>query len=113
MGTPSCAKAALPRKLAATARRTGTLHVLAINRVAYLLVFIFLGWFFLRSVWYLSLHHLQRGTFMKLRSVLSLLTLLVCVVAGGSTNLRAQGTDLGTIRGTVTDSAGARLPKAQ
>src|SRR5215467_8898933 len=84
-----------------------------LSSVAYLLVFIFLGWLFLRYVWYLSLHHLQRGTFMKFRSAISLMAVLVCVVAGGSTNLHAQGTDLGTIRGTVTDSAGARLPKAQ
>ena len=49
---------------------------------------------------------------MKLRRLLSLLTVLVWV-AGGSTNLHAQGTDLGTVRGTVTDSTGALLPNAQ
>ena len=50
---------------------------------------------------------------MKLRDLISLSAVLVCILAGGSANLHAQGTDLGTIRGTVTDSAGALLPKAQ
>jgi hypothetical protein len=50
---------------------------------------------------------------MKLRGLISLSAVLVCILAGGSANLHAQGTDLGTIRGTVTDSAGALLPKAQ
>jgi hypothetical protein len=50
---------------------------------------------------------------MKLRSVISLLAVLACLTAGPSANLHAQGTDLGTIRGTVTDSAGALLPSAQ
>ncbi len=50
---------------------------------------------------------------MKLRSVISLWAVLVCVIAGSAPNLHAQGTDLGTIRGTVTDSAGALVVNAQ
>ena len=50
---------------------------------------------------------------MKLRSVISLWAVLLGVVAGSAPNLYAQGTDLGTIRGTVTDSAGALVSNAQ
>src|SRR5665213_301159 len=50
---------------------------------------------------------------MKLRNLISLLAVLILSIASGSSSLYAQGTDLGTIRGTVTDSGGALLPNAQ
>src|SRR5665213_1441097 len=50
---------------------------------------------------------------MKLRNLISLLAVLILSIAFGSSSLYAQGTDLGTIRGTVTDSGGALLPNAQ
>ena len=37
---------------------------------------------------------------------------IVLVLLCTSTGLRAQGTDLGTIRGTVTDTTGAIIPSA-
>src|ERR1700733_5905701 len=50
---------------------------------------------------------------MKIRNLISLFAVLVLGIATCSSNLLAQGTDLGTIRGTVTDSSGAALPNAQ
>lgn len=50
---------------------------------------------------------------MKFKNLISLLAVLVLSIATSSSSLFAQGTDLGTIRGTVTDSAGALLPNAQ
>jgi hypothetical protein len=50
---------------------------------------------------------------MKLRNLISLLAVLLLGIVTSSSNLFAQGTDLGTIRGTVTDSSGAVLPNAQ
>jgi len=38
--------------------------------------------------------------------------LMICF-AGASTRLLAQGTNLGTIRGAVTDASGAVVPKAK
>jgi len=42
-------------------------------------------------------------------TLILILSLLVC---GGDTHLLGQGTDLGTIRGTVTDQSGAVVPNA-
>ena len=50
---------------------------------------------------------------MNLRNLIALSAVLVLTIAMGTTTSYAQGTDLGTIRGTVTDSAGALLPNAQ
>ena len=50
---------------------------------------------------------------MKLRKLISLLAVLILGIGAGSSYLFAQGTDLGTIRGTVTDASGALLPGAQ
>src|ERR1017187_4714553 len=50
---------------------------------------------------------------MKLRKLISLLAVLILGIAAGSSDLFAQGTDLGIIRGTVTDASGALLPGAQ
>ncbi len=50
---------------------------------------------------------------MKSRSLISLAAILILCVGTTASNLFAQGTDLGTIRGTVTDSSGASIPSAQ
>jgi hypothetical protein len=50
---------------------------------------------------------------MKIRNLISLLAVFILGIATCSSNLLAQGTDLGTIRGTVADSSGAMLPNAQ
>jgi hypothetical protein len=50
---------------------------------------------------------------MTQRNLLSLLAILLLGMGLCSPKLLAQGTDLGTIRGTVTDSSGAVLPNAQ
>jgi len=50
---------------------------------------------------------------MKSRSLISLVVTLILGLGAGTLNLFAQGTDLGTIRGTVTDSSGAVVPGAQ
>jgi hypothetical protein len=50
---------------------------------------------------------------MKLKTLITLLAVLVLSIVTSSSSLFAQGTDLGTIRGTVTDSGGALLPNAQ
>jgi len=50
---------------------------------------------------------------MKLRNLISLLAVLILGLGISPSILVAQGTDLGTIRGTVTDSSGALLPNAQ
>ena len=50
---------------------------------------------------------------MTLRNLLSLLAILVLCRGFSPSTLLAQGTDLGTIRGTVTDSSGALIPNAQ
>lgn len=51
---------------------------------------------------------------MKFKKVLSLLVAIIFVILGaGTPALFAQGTDLGTIQGTVTDSTGAVVPNAQ
>ena len=49
---------------------------------------------------------------MKLKTLISLLAVLVLSIAINPSSLFAQGTDLGTIRGTVTDATGALLPNA-
>jgi len=50
---------------------------------------------------------------MRLRSLTSLVAALILCIGACTANLLAQGTDLGTIRGTITDSTGALLPNAQ
>ncbi len=50
---------------------------------------------------------------MKSRNLIVLLLVLILGLGTSSSNLYAQGTDLGTIRGTVTDSSGALIPNAQ
>ncbi len=51
---------------------------------------------------------------MKLKQLLILLSAVLFVCFGASTHtLFAQGTDLGTIQGTVTDPGGAVVPNAQ
>ena len=50
---------------------------------------------------------------MKSRNLISLLAVLLLSIGTSTSNLFAQGTDLGTIRGTVTDSSGAVIPNAQ
>jgi Carboxypeptidase regulatory-like domain/TonB dependent receptor len=50
---------------------------------------------------------------MKRRDLKSLLAILILGMGIGTSNLLAQGTDLGTIRGTVTDPSGAVIPNAQ
>jgi hypothetical protein len=50
---------------------------------------------------------------MKSRSLISLAAILILCVGTTASNLFAQGTDLGTIRGTVTDPSGAVIPGAQ
>jgi hypothetical protein len=51
---------------------------------------------------------------MKFKKLLSLFAILFVISFGASTpSLFAQGTDLGTIHGTVTDSSGAVIPNAQ
>ncbi len=50
---------------------------------------------------------------MKSRSLISLAVTLILGLGASTPNLFAQGTDLGTIRGTVTDSSGAVVPNAQ
>lgn len=47
------------------------------------------------------------------RKLLSLLAVLLLGLVANTPNLYAQGTDLGTIRGTVTDSSGAVIPDAK
>ena len=47
------------------------------------------------------------------RSLLSLLVAVALTLGTGTARLFAQGTDLGTIRGTVTDSSGAVIAHAQ
>ena len=47
------------------------------------------------------------------RKVTSLLAVLFLGLVASTSNLFAQGTDLGTIRGTVTDSSGAVVPNAE
>lgn len=49
----------------------------------------------------------------KVRSFMSLLVALTLCLGVGTLNLFAQGTDLGTIRGTVTDPSGAGIANAQ
>lgn len=49
---------------------------------------------------------------MTLRPVAALLATLILSIGVLSSSLHAQGTDLGTIRGTVTDSSGAQVPNA-
>src|SRR3569833_2403370 len=49
----------------------------------------------------------------KLRNLLSFVAALILCIGTGSDDLSAQGTDLGTIRGTITDSTGALVPNAQ
>jgi len=48
---------------------------------------------------------------MKLAACLAIL--LILATFGGAQFLFAQGTDLGTITGTVTDSTGAMVPNAK
>src|ERR1700733_5957342 len=50
---------------------------------------------------------------MKLRNLISMVAALILCIGASSADLLAQGTDLGTIRGTITDSTGALLPNAQ
>ena len=50
---------------------------------------------------------------MKSRSLLSCFAVLAMCFAAYTPNLFAQGSDLGTIRGLVTDSSGALVPHAQ
>src|SRR5258708_3631265 len=50
---------------------------------------------------------------MRLRNLISLVAALILSIGAGSSDLLAQGTDLGTIRGTITDSTGALVPNAQ
>jgi hypothetical protein len=50
---------------------------------------------------------------MKSRNLILLLAVLILGIGTSTANLFAQGTDLGTIRGTVTDSSGAMVPNAQ
>lgn len=49
---------------------------------------------------------------MKLRNYLLLLAVLILGLGTSTSSLFAQGTDLGAIRGTVTDSTGAVIPNA-
>src|SRR5579872_6466988 len=49
---------------------------------------------------------------MKPRSPFSLVLVLAIFAVFGTELLHGQGTDLGTIRGTVTDSSGAAVPNA-
>jgi Carboxypeptidase regulatory-like domain len=49
---------------------------------------------------------------MKSRNLILLLAVLILGIGTSTSNLFAQGTDLGTIRGTVTDSSGALVPNA-
>ena len=50
---------------------------------------------------------------MTSKGLISLLAALILGFGAGNANLFAQGTDLGTIRGTVSDSSGAVIPNAQ
>jgi len=50
---------------------------------------------------------------MKQRHLFRFVAVLMVCSAAASTYLLAQGTDLGTIRGTVTDASGAVVPKAK
>jgi len=50
---------------------------------------------------------------MTLRNLLSFVSALILCIGASSAVLSAQGTDLGTIRGTITDSTGALVPNAQ
>src|SRR5690242_19624179 len=50
---------------------------------------------------------------MKSRNLLSFVAALILSIGAGSADLSAQGTDLGTIRGTITDSTGALVTNAQ
>ena len=49
---------------------------------------------------------------MTLRSITALVAALILGFGSLPTTLHAQGTDLGTIRGTVTDASGAQVPNA-
>ena len=49
---------------------------------------------------------------MKKASLFTIILALAIFVISGSTFLAGQGTDLGTIRGTVTDSSGAVVANA-
>ncbi|HEY6375001.1 MAG TPA: TonB-dependent receptor, partial [Edaphobacter sp.] len=50
---------------------------------------------------------------MKSRNLILSLLVLILGLGASPSNLYAQGTDLGTIRGTVTDLSGAVIPNAQ
>src|ERR1700680_430744 len=50
---------------------------------------------------------------MKQRHLFRFILMLAVCFAWESTYVLAQGTDLGTIRGTVADSSGAVVPKAK
>ena len=50
---------------------------------------------------------------MKIREIRSFFVFLAMCVTIYTPNLFAQGSDLGTIRGLVTDSSGALVPNAQ
>jgi hypothetical protein len=50
---------------------------------------------------------------MKIRNLFSFVAALILCVGACTADLLGQGTDLGTIRGTVTDSSGALVPNAQ
>jgi hypothetical protein len=57
---------------------------------------------------------MKKGIQMTARRLLSFSAILaMCLAAYYSPSLLAQGSDLGTIRGTVTDSSGALVPNAQ
>jgi hypothetical protein len=59
-------------------------------------------------------HSEAKRTYMTTsRSFISLLIALTLCLGAGTPSLFAQGTDLGTIRGTVTDSGGATIANAQ
>ena len=50
---------------------------------------------------------------MRIRNLFSFVAALILCVGACTADLLGQGTDLGTIRGTVTDSSGALVPNAQ
>src|SRR5215471_3193172 len=55
----------------------------------------------------------SRKAYMTPRRLIKLLIVLILSIGISTANLFAQGTDLGTIRGTVTDSSGALVPNAR